>query len=47
VVPLQQPPGHEAASHTHWPVVVLQACPELHEPQATPPAPHSLDDSEE
>ncbi len=46
MVPLQQPFGHEAASHTHNPVVVLHACPDPQEPQVAPPAPQVLDDSE-
>ena len=25
VVPLQQPLGHEVASHTHWPVLLLHS----------------------
>jgi hypothetical protein len=37
---LQQPAGHELASQTHVPVVVLQACPVAHDPQAAPPVPH-------
>lgn len=36
-LPLQQPPGHELASHTHFPPV--QRCPL---PQATPQAPQLL-----
>jgi hypothetical protein len=39
----QQPPGHELASHTHVPVVVLHSWPAPHAPQATPAAPHWLD----
>ena len=40
MLPLQQPVGHPDALHTHWPVVVSQACPALHAAQALPPAPH-------
>jgi hypothetical protein len=38
---LQQPPGHEDASHTHCPVA-LHSCPELHAAHALPPVPHEL-----
>ena len=42
MLPLQQPVGHDTASQTHWPVVVLHSCPEPHEPHAAPPVPHEL-----
>jgi hypothetical protein len=34
--PLQQPFGHEVASHTHWPVAVLHSVPEGHAAQFAP-----------
>jgi hypothetical protein len=37
---LQQPAGHELASQTQVPVVVLHACPVAHDPHAAPPVPH-------
>ncbi len=37
---MQQPAGHELASQTHVPVVVLQVCPVAHDPHAAPPVPH-------
>jgi len=40
--PLQQPCGHEVASHWHWPVVVLHSLPDGQAPHAAPPAPHEL-----
>jgi len=40
VVPLQHPVGHELASQTHCPVVVLHSCPEAHDPHVAPPVPH-------
>ena len=39
VEPLQQPAGHEVASQTHWPVVVLHSCPVPQAPHAAPPTP--------
>ena len=41
MLPLQHPLGHDAASHTHWPLLVLQASPLGHDAHAAPPAPHS------
>jgi hypothetical protein len=38
-LPLQQPFGHEAALHTHWPLAP-HAWPDPHAEHATPPAPH-------
>jgi hypothetical protein len=40
-LPLQQPPEHEVALQTHWPVLVLHACPVPHAAHAAPPTPHS------
>jgi hypothetical protein len=40
-VAVQQPPEHDAESHTHWPVV-LHAWPPLHGPHAAPPVPHAI-----
>jgi hypothetical protein len=37
--PLQQPFGHDVASHTHWPVDLLHSSPVLQPPQVAPPAP--------
>jgi hypothetical protein len=39
-VPLQQPFGHEVASQTHLPLVVLHSWPVAHAEQAPPPEPH-------
>ncbi len=44
--PLQQPFGHETASQTHWPVVLLHSCPDGHAAHAAPPVPHVPFDSE-
>ncbi len=41
-VAVQHPLGHDVASHTHWPVVLLHSCPEPHAPHAAPPAPHEV-----
>ena len=46
VVAVQQPLGHELALQTHWPDVVLHVWPVAHAPQAAPPAPHEVADSE-
>jgi hypothetical protein len=47
VLPLQQPAGHEAASHTHWPVALLHSCPGVVQlVQVAPPVPHEVVDSE-
>ena len=40
--PLQHPFGHDVASHTHAPVVVLHSRPVPHAAQATPPAPQDM-----
>jgi hypothetical protein len=40
VLPLQQPFGHDWASQTHCPLVVLHACPDGQAMHATPPEPH-------
>jgi hypothetical protein len=45
-VPLQQPPGQDAALHTHWPVLVLHCCPVAQAPQLAPPVPQELADSD-
>jgi hypothetical protein len=37
---LQHPIGHDAASHTHLPLVVSHCCPVAQAPHAAPPAPH-------
>ncbi len=39
MLPLQQPLGHEVASHTHWPVVLLHSWPEPQAAHAAPPVP--------
>jgi hypothetical protein len=44
-VPLQQPLGHDAASQTHWPLVVLHVWPDPHAAHAAPPEPHEEADS--
>ncbi len=44
VLPLQQPAGHEAASHTHWPAA-LHAWPLAQLAQLAPPVPQEDDDS--
>ena len=46
MLPLQQPVGHEVASHTHSPVALLHSCPDKHPAQVAPPAPHEPFDSE-
>jgi hypothetical protein len=46
VLPLQQPVGHDVASHTHWPAVLLHSWPELQAPHVAPPVPHELFDSD-
>ena len=45
MLPLQQPPGHEVASQTHCPVVLLHSWPVAHAAQLAPPAPHDEFDS--
>jgi len=45
VVPLQHPPGHEVASHTHCPELLLHSSPEPQASHAPPPAPHERLDS--
>ena len=44
-MPLQQPLGHEAASQTHCPLVVLHAWPDAHAAHAAPPEPQEEVDS--
>ncbi len=39
VLPLQHPPGHDAPSQTHCPVVLLHSWPVAHAPQVAPPVP--------
>jgi hypothetical protein len=46
VLPLQQPFGHDVASHTHWPVLLPHSWPELHAAQLAPPVPHEPFDSD-
>ena len=46
MLPLQHPPGHEAALHTHWPLA-LHAWPIAQPAQAAPPVPHEEADSDE
>jgi hypothetical protein len=43
--PLQQPFGHEAASQTHCPVVLLHSVPAPQAPHVAPPTPHEGVDS--
>jgi hypothetical protein len=45
VVPLQHPFGHDVASQTHWPVLVLHSWPVEQAAHAVPPAPHDAFDS--
>ncbi len=45
MLPLQQPPGHDVASHTHWPLP-LHSWPVAHAAQVAPPVPHDALDSE-
>jgi hypothetical protein len=40
VLALQQPLGHEVASHTHPADDLLHSSPEPHAPHAAPPTPH-------
>jgi hypothetical protein len=40
--PLQQPLGHEVASHKQWPLVVSHVRPVPQAAHATPPAPHEV-----
>jgi hypothetical protein len=44
-LPLQQPFGHDVASHTHAPTDLLHSSPELQAWHAEPPAPHEPLDS--
>jgi hypothetical protein len=44
-VPLQHPFGHEVASQTHWPVLVLHSWPAAHAAHVAPAAPHDAFDS--
>ena len=46
VLPLQQPFGHEVASQTHVPLVLLHSWPEAQPAHVAPPAPHDEVDSE-
>jgi hypothetical protein len=46
VLPLQHPLGHEVASHTHAPVVLLHSCPSEHAAQLPPAVPHEVFDSD-
>jgi hypothetical protein len=43
--PLQQPPGHDAASHTHCPVLLLHSRPAPQGLHVAPAAPHDKLDS--
>jgi hypothetical protein len=43
---LQHPFGHEVASHTHCPLLLLHSWPEAHDVQLAPPVPHEPLDSE-
>jgi hypothetical protein len=45
VLPLQQPAGHEFASHTHWPFA-LHSCPLAHAAQLAPAVPQEPAPSE-
>jgi hypothetical protein len=45
-LPLQQPPGHDAASQMHLPLA-LHSCPDAHAAHAAPPVPHDEADSDE
>jgi hypothetical protein len=40
VLPLQQPFGHEVASHTHWPLLLLHSRLAPHAAHVAPPVPH-------
>ena len=42
VPPLQQPLGHDVASHTHWPLLLSHSRPVPHPPQVAPLEPHEL-----
>jgi hypothetical protein len=42
---VQQPPGQEVESHTHWPVVVLHSCPAGHAVHVAPFVPQEPFDS--
>lgn len=42
MLPLQQPDGHEALSHTHCPVPVSHFWPVLHALHVAPPDPHDM-----
>ena len=46
MLPLQQPFGHEVASQTHWPLVLLHSCPVAHPVQVAPVVPHDVFDSD-
>ena len=47
MLPVQQPVGHEVASQTHCPVVLLHSWPAVHDPHAAPPVPQEPFDSAE
>jgi hypothetical protein len=47
VLPLQQPFGHEVASQTHVPLVLLHSWPDPQPEQVAPPVPHEVFDCEE
>jgi hypothetical protein len=40
VLPLQHPDGHDVASQTHCPVLLLHSWPAAHAWHVAPPAPH-------
>ena len=42
---MQQPPGHDVALQTHWPLARLHTWPDAHAAQVAPPAPHEAFDS--
>lgn len=46
MLPEQHPFGHDVASQTHCPVVLLHSCPEAHPAHAAPPVPQDVFDSE-
>ncbi len=45
MLPLQHPLGHEVASHTHWPVLLLHSWLAAHPAHVAPAAPHDVFDS--
>jgi len=46
VLPLQQPPAHDDALQTHWPVLLSQVCPVAHPAHVAPAVPHEVLDSD-